>query len=178
LAYIGSDSAEAVTLLSCVAVKRSGAMLLLILVGGCGEVTSLDLRSPGNPAAKADLLPGPIDAPERAPLDELLQMRVGVSNTGNLTAGPGWTIRVFLSDDSIIDPADHQIDQFVTTRELPAGGQDSYLRNKKLSGVGPGQYYLGSIIDGTEVVPELNENNNTLSSPGVITLLPKAPSHD
>jgi hypothetical protein len=82
-------------------------------------------------------------------------------------------VRVFLSQDSTIDPLDHQIDQFVATRELPAGSQDAYLRNKKLPGLSPGQYYLGSMVDVTDVVPELSDSNNTLAIPTSIILLPK-----
>jgi hypothetical protein len=106
-------------------------------------------------------------------LDEPLQMRVGVINEGSRTAGPGWVVRVVISTDSRIDPSDRQIDQFVTSRELRPGAQDSYLRNKKLSGVAPGDYYLGSMVDVTELVPELAETNNALGTPAQITLLPE-----
>jgi hypothetical protein len=150
-----------------------GVLACLTLVAGCGEVTSIDLRSPGGQEAKADLVPGSIDAPERVSLSELLQMQVEVSNQGSRAAGPGWTIRVFLSQDSSIDSTDHQVDQFVTTRDLPEQGHDTYLRNKKLSGIEPGQYYLGSIVDVTDVVPEVSETNNTLLTPRVITLVPQ-----
>lgn len=158
-----------------------GACRLLLvsgLVTACGEVTSLEVHSPGAPGDstlfQADLSPGAIEAPERVRLDESLQMRVGVTNSGNRTAGPGWVVRVFLSSDPGIDASDHQLDQFVTTRELPPGGEDLYLRNKKLSGVEPGDYYIGSMVDVTEIVPELNETNNTLTTPGQIRLLPVA----
>ena len=40
--------------------------------------------------------------------------------------------------------------------------------------VEPGEYYIGSIVDVTEIVPELAETNNTLATPGRITLLPVA----
>jgi hypothetical protein len=150
-------------------------LLLTGLLTAC-EVTAMELHAPGTPAdtnvLKADLAPGSIEAPPQIGLDELLQMRVGVSNGGNLTAGPGWVVRVFVSRDANIDPSDHQIDQFVTSRELPPGGQDLYLRNKKLSGLGAGDYYIGSVVDVTEVVPELTETNNTLTIPTRITLLP------
>jgi hypothetical protein len=153
--------------------------LLLLLAYACGEVSSLEVRSPGTPGdpeqIKADLVPGAIEAPDRISLDQLLQMRVGVRNVGTRSAGPGWTIRIFLSPDSTIDPGDHQIDQFVATRDLPAAGDDIYLRNKKLSGLEPGQYYLGSIVDVTDVVTEVSDSNNTLLTPTSIALLPKAP---
>jgi hypothetical protein len=162
---------------SCRFPLRAGRLLLLSgAVTACGEVTSLELHSPGNPdVLNIDLTPGPIEAPERVSLDALLQMRVGVRNDGDRTAGPGWVVRVLVSSDPQIDPSDHQVDQFVTTRELPPGGQDLYLRNKKLSGLGPGEYYIGSMVDVTEIVPELSETNNTLVSPSRITLLPEAP---
>jgi CARDB protein len=121
---------------------------------------------------KADLFPGSIDTPFRVRIDAVLQMRVGVRNDGNCSAGPGWVVRVLASGDPQIDASDRQIDQVVTTRELPPGGQDRYLRNKKLSGLKPGDYYVGSIVDVTQVVPELTETNNTLASPARITLLP------
>jgi hypothetical protein len=138
-------------------------LLLTGLLTAC-EVTSLELQSPGTPGGpdslKADLSPGPIEAPDRLRLDELLEMRVGVGNSGNRIAGPGWFIRVFLSDDAHIGSADHLIEQFVTTREL--------------SGVEPGVYYIGSILDVTDLVPELSDSNNTLTTPGQISLLPAA----
>ena len=37
---------------------------------------------------------------------------------------------------------------------------------------GAGDYYIGSIVDVTDVVPEQTETNNTLATPGRITLLP------
>jgi hypothetical protein len=155
-------------------------LILSGLLTGCGEVTSLEVHAPGTPrdpnAPTADLVPGPIEAPDRMSFDGPLQMRVGVSNNGTLTAGPGWVVRVLLSSDPAIDGSDRQIDQFVTSRELPPGGQDFYLRNKKLSGLGPAEYYVGSMVDVTQIVPELSETNNTLASPGRITLLPEAPA--
>ena len=154
----------------------SSCRLLLMtgLLTAC-EVTSLEVHSPGTPGdqdpLKADLAPGTVEAPGSIRFDALVQMRVGVRNSGNGTAGPGWVVRVFISSDSHIDSSDHQIDQFVATRELPSGGQDRYLRNKKLSGLLPGDYYIGSIVDVTDVVPERTETNNTLATPGRITLL-------
>jgi hypothetical protein len=157
----------------------SSCRLLLMtgLLTAC-EVTSRELQGPGASGGpdslKADLSPGPIEVPDRLRVDELLQMRVGVGNSGNRIAGPGWFIRVFLSADAHIDSTDQLIEQFVTTRELVPGAQDFYLRNIKLSGVEPGDYYIGSILDVTNVVPELSDSNNALATPGRITLLPVA----
>jgi hypothetical protein len=151
---------------------------LLLMTGflAACEVTSLEVNSPATPGdpdvLKADLSPGAIETPGDIRVDALLPMRVGVRNSGNRAAGPGWVVRVFISSDSHIDSSDHQIDQFVTTRDLPPGGRDLYLRNKKLSGVVAGDYYIGSIVDVTDIVPEQTETNNTLATPGRITLLP------
>ena len=156
-------------------VARACRLVFVTGVLSACEVTSLGLRSPGDTADpdpfKADLTPGPIETPESIHLDELLEMRVGVINRGNRTAGPGWFIRVLLSDDARIDSTDHLIEQFVTTRELAPEAQDVYLRNLKLSGVDPGDYYVGSILDVTNLVPELSDSNNALAAPGRIALL-------
>ena len=161
---------------ACGVVAASRGFLLMAgLVTGC-EVNSLAVQSPGTPAdtttgPKADLSPGSIQAPVRLRLDSLLEMQVGVRNNGSRSAGPGWFVRVFLSTDPVIDPSDHQIDQFAATRELPPGGQDSYLRHKKLSGISPGLYYIGSMVDVTHVVPESTETNNAQSAAGTISLV-------
>lgn len=164
---------------ACGVVALSGGFLFVAgLVAGC-EVNSLAVQSPGTPAdttagPKADLSPGSVQAPVRLRLDSLLEMQVGVRNNGSRSAGPGWFVRVLLSPDPVIDPSDHQIDQFAATRELPPGGQDSYLRHKKLSGVAPGLYYIGSMVDVTHLVPESTETNNAQSAAGSISLV--APS--
>lgn len=156
----------------------AGSYRLLFVSGvlAACEVTSLDLRIPGDTTDpdpfRADLIPGPVETPESTRLDELLKMSVEVSNRGNRTAGSGWFIRIFLSDDAHIDPDDQLIEQFVATRELAPGAQDLYLRNIKLSGVEPGDYYIGSILDVTDAVPELSDTNNTLSTPQRIAVHP------
>jgi hypothetical protein len=114
-------------------------------------------------------------------MDSILEMSVTVRNGGNRTAGPGWVIRVFLSTDPIIDSADIIIDRFSAPRDLPAGGEDLYLRHKKLRGSTPlGPYYIGSILDVTQVVPEVTETNNTLVNPAaiILTARPSTPPGD
>jgi CARDB len=163
---------------------RGAAECVLIMCGllaGCGEVTSLEVHSPGsgeNPdQLRADLEPGPIDAPDHVRLDSLLHFSVAVKNIGSNTAGPGWFIRVFLSPDPDIDEGDILIDQFVATRDLPAGEEDHYLRNMKLPHkVEPGTYFVGSSLDVTGTVPERNEDNNALPSTRSIRILPKTTS--
>lgn len=153
-------------------------LLFPILLGDCAGTTDLPNSTPHEPNSEpqADLSPGPIEAPHSVRLDELLEMRVGVENSGNRTVGPGWVVRVFLSPDAVIDPTDAQIDQFVTTRELQSGASDSYLRNKKLNrNIVPGTYYIGSVLDVTDVVPESAEDNNSQANPIAITIAPETP---
>jgi hypothetical protein len=160
--------------------NRRKLLYLILLLGGCGP--SGDLQNPDppaepNPQPQIDLSAGAIEAPERIPLDSLLEMRIGVRNGGPVTAGPGWFIRVFLSADQSIAPEDILIEQFVATRELPPGTEDRYLRHMKLPGsIDPGRYYLGSMLDVTQIVPETNEQNNTLPTPATISILPRSPS--
>jgi hypothetical protein len=159
----------------------NGSPLILLLSLSACVAGSEGLRGPfepgePEPGLRADLSAGPIVAPQEIRLDSILQMRIGVRNTGTRSAGTGWVIRVFLSLDPLIDPADIQIDQFVVTRELAAGAEDQYLRNRKLyRGTATGSYFIGSILDVTEVVSEITETNNTLRNPTTITLNPILP---
>jgi hypothetical protein len=156
-------------------------VLIFALASGCVAGSEGGPRGPGTPTdpdpspqARADLFPGPIETPEHIRVDSILEMRVGVRNGGTADAGPGWVIRVFLSTDPVIDSADIQVDHFSAPRDLPAGGEDQYLRHKKLRASTPtGSYYIGSILDVTRVVPEVAEGNNALAQPGTILLTPK-----
>jgi hypothetical protein len=153
-------------------------MVGLLLAGACGGEPA-DVQTPtrpDDPAFLSDLAPVAVEAPGEVRLDSLLQLRVAVHNAGARTAGPGWFVRLFLSADSLITADDILIDQFVASRELPGGADDRYLRTMKLPGrTDPATYYLGSILDVTAVVPETDEENNTLLSPPTITILPRTP---
>jgi len=160
--------------------RSSTGLLVLTLASGC-VAGSEGPRGPGTPTdpdpstqGRADLFPGPIETPDQIRVDSILEMWVGVRNGGTGSAGPGWLVRVFLSTDPIIDSADIQVDHFAAPRELPGGGEDRYLRHKKLRASTPiGSYYIGSILDVTRVVPEITEGNNTLVNPATIILTPK-----
>ncbi len=139
-------------------------------------------HGPGNPPAnpspglRADLFAGPILVPDHVRVDSILEMVVAVRNGGTRTAEAGWIVRVMLSADPVIDSADIQVDHFSAPRELPAGGEDQYLRHKKLRSSTPtGVYYIGSMLDVTERVPEASETNNVLRFPGTIVLTPEVP---
>jgi hypothetical protein len=120
---------------------------------------------------------GPIETPDHIRVDSILEMTVGVRNTGTKSATAGWVIRVLLSLDPIIDSADIQVDHFGAPRDLPAGAEDQYLRHKKLrASTPPGSYFIGSILDVTSAVPEVAEGNNTLQNPLPILLTPRSPT--
>jgi hypothetical protein len=147
----------------------------LLLAAGCGGGAA-DVPTPTDPSAGvlSDLTPTAVEAPGQVRLDSLLQLRVAVHNGGTRTAGPGWFVRLFLSPDSLVTADDVLIDQFVVSRELQPAADDRYLRTMKLPGrTEPATYYLGSVLDVTGVVPELDEENNALRSPPAITILPR-----
>jgi hypothetical protein len=157
---------------------RWGALLIPSLLWSC-VAGSDGPQGPGNPPAtpspglQADLFAGPILVPDHVRVDSILEMVVAVRNGGTRTVEAGWIVRVMLSADPIIDSADIQVDHFSAPRELPAGGEDQYLRHKKLRRTTPtGPYYIGSILDVTERVPESSETNNILRFPATIVLTP------
>jgi hypothetical protein len=153
-------------------------LVLFAIASGC-VAGSEGPRGPGTPTdpdsqGKADLSAGPVETPAEIRVDAVLEMRVGVRNRGSGSVGPGWVVRVLLSRDPVIDSADIEVDHFAAPRELPPGAEDQYLRHKKLRASTPtGLYYIGSILDVTQAVPESAEGNNTLVNPGTITLTPK-----
>ena len=153
-----------------------GSMLVSWVLGSC-VAGSDGPKGPGNPPAnpspslRADLFAGPLLVPDHVRVDSVLEMVVAVRNGGTRSADAGWIVRVLLSTDPVIDSADIQVDHFSAPRDLQAGGEDQYLRHKKLRATTPtGLYYIGSILDVTGKVPEANETNNVLRSPGTIVL--------
>lgn len=150
-------------------------LFLAWLLAGCvaGSDGPAGTGSPHDPepGLKADLFAGPIAVPDHIRADSILTMTVGVRNGGNRAADAGWVVRVMLSQDRMIDLSDIQLDQFAASRALSAGGEDQYLRHKKLrGGIPSGPYYVGSILDATGAVAEASEANNTLQFPAEITI--------
>jgi hypothetical protein len=152
----------------------TSGLLLSCVAGGEGPQGPGDPGEDPAPGLRADLFAGPILVPDHVRVDSILEMVVAVHNGGTRTADAGWIVRVMLSGDPVIDSADIQVDHFVAPRELPPGGEDQYLRHKKLRASTPtGLYYIGSILDVTKKVPETSEDNNTLRSPSTIVLTAK-----
>jgi hypothetical protein len=161
--------------------EHPGRIALVAVIAGACVAGSGGPTDPGGPrepepGLRADLFAGPIAVPDQIRVDSILEMIVGVRNGGTRQADAGWVVRVVLSRDPIIDSADIQIDHFSAPRVLPAGGQDEYLRHKKLRGSTPlGLYYVGSILDVTGRVSEASEGNNILQSPTPIVLTDRVP---
>ena len=145
------------------------ATVVIVACDGMPTSDGPGIGSPSPGPSAADLIPLRVDAPPQAAAGALVTLHVGVRNAGGVPVGPGWAIRVYLSADAVVDTTDVLIDQFVTSGDLRSGGTDSYLRNKKLSGsLVAGVYFIGSMVDVGNVVPESAESNNTLASPSSI----------
>ena len=154
----------------------TSSLLLSCVAGGEGPQGPGTPPEDPSPGLRADLSAGPILVPERVRVDSILEMLVEVRNGGTRGVEAGWIVRVMLSTDAVIDSADIQVDHFSAPRDLPPGGEDQYLRHKKLRASTPtGLYYIGSILDVTERVPEASETNNVLQFPGTIVLTPEVP---
>jgi hypothetical protein len=139
---------------------------LLALLSGCvaGSEGPTDSRGPRepDPGHRADLFAGPIDVPDEIRVDSILEMMIGVRNGGTRQAEPGWVVRVVLSRDQIIDSADIEIDHFSAPRVLAPGAQDELSAGVGSFGETPlGLHYVGSRLDATGAVREVNESNNT-----------------
>lgn len=149
----------------------TSGLLLSCVAGGEGPQGPGDPVEDPAPGLRADLSAGPLLVAEQVRVDSILEMLVEVRNGGTRGVEAGWIVRVMLSTDAVIDSADIQVDHFAAPRDLPPGGQDQYLRHKKLRASTPtGLYYIGSILDVTKKVPEASEDNNVLRFPSTIVL--------
>lgn len=147
------------------------SLLMSCVAGGEGPQGPGTPPEDPTPGLRADLSAGPVLAPDQIRVDSILEMLVEVRNGGTRAVEAGWIVRVMLSTDAVIDSADIQVDHFSAPRDLPPGGEDQYLRHKKLRATTPvGLYYIGSILDVTGRVLESSEANNTLRFPARIAL--------
>jgi len=82
-------------------------------------------------------------------------------NIGNSAAyNADHHIRIFLSEDKVITEADSLILDFPYPLNCPIGELYGGKEEFTVPFVEPGVYYIGCIIDVTEVIDELNESNN------------------
>jgi hypothetical protein len=86
---------------------------------------------------------------------------VRVVNQGTATA-PASRLRVFLSDDTVLDQTSDLLLKTFTIKKLKSGrGTMSKLKVKLPLGVTAAGKYLFAVIDAEIAVPETNETNNT-----------------
>ncbi|MFC1569039.1 sugar-binding protein [bacterium] len=94
-----------------------------------------------------------------------LSYKVTVQNIGTGATTGEFKNRIYLSTDATITSADHQINDWNWYEILAAGqSKTSYDLTSTVTGLPPGEYYMGVIADGKEVITESDETNNTLAN--------------
>ncbi|MFC1569034.1 CARDB domain-containing protein [bacterium] len=91
-----------------------------------------------------------------------ISYKVTVRNLGSGATTGEFKNRIYLSTDNIITSDDVQINDWNCYDILAAGhSKTSYELTSTVTELPPGEYYLGVIADGKEVITESNEGNNT-----------------
>ncbi len=154
----------------------SGTALLRIILskdgfsGPCenpdfGEVEDylIDISGSSPPSGLADLVISGLSVQGQGNPNEIVDFSIGLSNIGSAGTG-SFSLGVFLSTDNQLSSNDPLIG------EIPTGNFDPNFSIQdipgvfNLAGINPGNYFLFFKIDKDEVIPELNENNNTRRS--------------
>ena len=109
---------------------------------------------------------------------EEMKIHFYMNNIGNMT---NWNsahqIRFYLSEDKEITTNDIHILDFTYPYTIYLG--ERYGSNKPFTipaNLLPGTYYIGYIMDATNLIPELNEYNNTTSPETVSEIIVKNPT--
>ncbi|MFC1569033.1 CARDB domain-containing protein [bacterium] len=91
-----------------------------------------------------------------------ISYKVTVRNLGSGATTGEFKNRIYLSTDNIITSDDVQINDWNCYDMLAASqSKTSYELTSTVTELPPGEYYLGVIADGKEVIIESNESNNT-----------------
>ena len=91
-----------------------------------------------------------------------ISYRFVIGNNGPDAVTPTFLNHVYLSANSQITTSDHFLRSYSCSYDIPAGGsQASADLEITVSEVPDGLYYVGVIVDGSNVVLETNETNNT-----------------
>lgn len=92
-------------------------------------------------------------------------VQVEVGNAGTILVPSAWVIQVVLSQDSVIDAGDPVVGTLPVPSALKAGDRATYSAPLVVPLTMPsGWYFLGVRLDGTNLIPETNEANNTSPS--------------
>ena len=97
---------------------------------------------------------------------QLISPFYSVSNVAGVAALPGWSDRLYLSRNGLLDSNSIQIGvDFTITTNLPAGGLYTNLVNVCVPGVPAGDYFVLLDADGDHFFNEPNFANNLLAQP-------------
>ncbi|MCX6924081.1 MAG: hypothetical protein NT154_12860, partial [Verrucomicrobia bacterium] len=89
-----------------------------------------------------------------------------VNNAGNAAGGP-FTVGYYLSTDSVITAADVSLGSIYYGYSLSAGASTNPVGPANLTipaATAPGTYWVGTLVDSTNAVSELNEANNSIAT--------------
>lgn len=115
-----------------------------------------------------DLVVASVQVPTKAvPMGTTLSTTVQVCNRGTDYVDVSSTAEVFLSSDANIGSGDY----LMATRSVPALGDGDCITipvNGSVTPVGPGTWFVGVRLDGSNAVPELREDNNLHASAQVV----------
>jgi subtilase family serine protease len=117
-----------------------------------------------------DLTVGSVEAPSSAMPKKSIAVTTQIKNQGNIAAN-NFKINIYLSKDTVINTKDTYLGQ-VTVSSLAGGATQTFTANvtlPKTLRMGT-KYYVGAIVDATNVIAESNESNNTGYDSGVLTI--------
>ncbi|MFC1569036.1 CARDB domain-containing protein [bacterium] len=100
-----------------------------------------------------------------------ISYKLSVKNRGAAETTSKFKNRIYLSSDNISTSEDYLINDWNVTNNLaPNESKTSWDLTSNVSGLPPGEYYLGVIVDAKDAIVESNENNNTgfADTPNVI----------
>ncbi len=88
-------------------------------------------------------------------------------NSGNTRSGQQ-AIAAYISLDTLVDPSDQLLYEYLTYDQLASSSTNSYYDYQLPVGYGPGNYYILQYVDVTNLNTETNENNNVSYVPVTI----------
>jgi len=91
-------------------------------------------------------------------------------NRGNASTGIAFKNYIYLSSDKSITSSDYKIDEQEYNALDAGAGRNPGTLQTTVSGVPAGEYYLGVYTDAEDVIPELQENNNTRYADSRVTI--------
>ena len=100
-----------------------------------------------------------------------LNVTTTVRNNGNVKLAP-FRVGIYLSTDTVIDPATDYLVGTRTVTDLQAGASSTQGQTITVSAVPNGTYYIGVYADDLSQITETNETNNARSTTTTILVAP------